>query len=493
MEKTSSTATTDTVPKSEPTLKVFVSYSRSDLEFADEIASGLEFHGDFEVLIDRESIHEGEKWKERLGNLIASADTIVFILSPASATSLICAWEVGEAERLSKRILPVQAVPLGAASPPPQLAALNYVRFDPNEDGRPRSFIAGLAALCRALNTDIDWLREHTRLLSRAREWISAGRIENRLLLGEDIANAKTWLENKPKDAPAPTELHHEFIAESEKHHVTRLSAERKRAKELEAAVSQAKRAARNVRRALIASIVLLIGVGAAGAVAYRQMLVADAEQQKADNALKAAVEILRSGSSKYVELFKSAAITPARKDDVSWYVNKLIDPENRRRYEAVGQATGTPWFVISILHGMETSFNFRSHLHNGDPLSRHTRRIPEGRPLGGTPPFTWEESAIDAIKLYKFDGLKDWSLAKTLFRFEAYNGFRSRLFHNTNSPYLWSCSNHYVRGKYVSGGKWSDTAVSKQCGAATMLRVLVNKGIVKFPDLENDGATAER
>src|SRR5262249_52170320 len=152
-------------------LKVFISYSRHDIAFANEIAAGLEVLGGFEVLIDTSQIHEAEDWKARLGSLIAQSDTVVFILSPKSAASAICKWEVSEAAQLSKRILPIRAAPLDGVSAPPQLSALNYVRFDPEEDGRPRSFVAGLAGLRRALNTDIAWLREHTRLLIRAKEW----------------------------------------------------------------------------------------------------------------------------------------------------------------------------------------------------------------------------------------------------------------------------------------------------------------------------------
>jgi hypothetical protein len=44
----------------------------------------------------------------------------------------------------------------------------------------------GLASLIAALNTDFDWLREHTRYLQRATEWDRGGRPANRLLSGND-------------------------------------------------------------------------------------------------------------------------------------------------------------------------------------------------------------------------------------------------------------------------------------------------------------------
>jgi hypothetical protein len=47
----------------------------------------------------------------------------------------------------------------------------------------------------------------------------------------------------------------------------------------------------------------------------------------------------------------------------------------------------------------------------------------------------------------------------------------------------LWGFSNHYKSGKYVADGTWSDTAVSKQCGAAVLLRRMAEKGWVEFMD----------
>ena len=87
-------------------LNVFISYSRDDLAFADQLDASLQLAG-FETTIDRRGISGGEDWKTRLGALIRDADTVVFVLSPSSARSEICAWEVEEAVRLGKRIIPV--------------------------------------------------------------------------------------------------------------------------------------------------------------------------------------------------------------------------------------------------------------------------------------------------------------------------------------------------------------------------------------------------
>ncbi|MBC3808803.1 hypothetical protein H8K52_15785 [Undibacterium seohonense] len=41
----------------------------------------------------------------------------------------------------------------------------------------------------------------------------------------------------------------------------------------------------------------------------------------------------------------------------------------------------------------------------------------------------------------------------------------------------------HYKSGKYVADGTWSDTAVSKQCGSAVLLRRMAEVGQVGFID----------
>ena len=171
-------------------LRVFISYSRDDLDFADQLDDALNTCG-FDCLIDRHGISGGEDWKRRLGNLISEADTVVFVLSPSSARSEICAWEVEEAARLNKRILPVNSRPLEGVNPQPRLRDLNYIFFYKEPNVPNSGFGNGLAKLVAALNTDFDWLREHTRYLQRAFEWDKGGRPANRLLSGNDILDAK--------------------------------------------------------------------------------------------------------------------------------------------------------------------------------------------------------------------------------------------------------------------------------------------------------------
>jgi len=223
-------------------LRVFVSYSRDDLRFAGQLVAALNACG-FECFIDREGISGGEKWKQRIGNLISEADTVVFMLSPASARSEICAWEVEEAARLGKRILPVNCRPLEGASPPPRLRDLNYVFLYEDPKVKDSGFGTGLKTLVASLNTDFDWLREHTRYLQRATEWDSGGRPANRLLSRDDIAEAKDWAARRPKSAPEPTSLHLDFIRASEEEAEARSSAQRKQLEAMAAAQAECQKA----------------------------------------------------------------------------------------------------------------------------------------------------------------------------------------------------------------------------------------------------------
>lgn len=180
----------------------------------------------------------------------------------------------------------------------------------------------------------------------------------------------------------------------------------------------------------------------------------------------------LRAG---YVDLFDTCVVTKSP-DLVDATVDRI--DANAPRYHGVADPFGIPWYVIGFIHDLEAGLSFKRHLHNGDPLTGRTVHVPKGRPRSGKPPFTWEASARDAIRYEGLDKVEDWSLTGTLYQLEKYNGFGYRL-HGINSPYLWSFSNHYTAGKYGSDGKFDPNLVSDQIGAAVLLRVMVNRGIV--------------
>lgn len=179
-----------------------------------------------------------------------------------------------------------------------------------------------------------------------------------------------------------------------------------------------------------------------------------------------------------YIGLFESCETRDQYTGFVRFFINQLMS--GVIRYQEVSDSTGVPWYVIGLVHGMECDFDFHLHLHNGDSLNHRTVQVPEGRPPHsvGDPPFTWKVSAIDALWYDKFTAWTDWSIAGICFKLEGYNGWGYRK-HDINSPYLWSYSNHYTKGKYVRDGKWDPNAVSRQGGAITALHQMVADGLV--------------
>ncbi len=213
-------------------LKVFISYSGDDLDFASQLDAALDGWG-FEATVDQHGISGADDWRRRLTELIRDADTIVFVLSPSSAISDVCAWEVEEALSLGKRIIPVLCRLLGSTAPPKRLADLNYIHFYSDPKVLGSGFGTGLVKLIAALNEDPDWMREHTRLLGLAASWEEAGRPASRLLFGDDIHRAKAWLGERHKAKTEPTDLHRNYIRASEDEAAIRDSAERRRLNEV--------------------------------------------------------------------------------------------------------------------------------------------------------------------------------------------------------------------------------------------------------------------
>jgi len=185
---------------------------------------------------------------------------------------------------------------------------------------------------------------------------------------------------------------------------------------------------------------------------------------------------------TEYHRLFTSCVVRSDKVNEIEALVDGMV--ADRDRYQQVAEALHIPWYVVGVLHALETERNFACHLHNGDPLTERTRHLPDGHPQTGEPPFSWEESAIDALQLRHLNQWQDWSIAGTLFCLEDYNSWSYRLHHpEVPSPYLWSYSTHYQQGKYVTDDAWSDTATFTHCGAAVLLRRLAEREMIEFID----------
>ncbi|RTL42738.1 MAG: hypothetical protein EKK48_12195 [Candidatus Melainabacteria bacterium] len=179
-----------------------------------------------------------------------------------------------------------------------------------------------------------------------------------------------------------------------------------------------------------------------------------------------------------YESLFAAAVVSEQGKRFAGPIIKTIV--ANKPRYQGVAERVGCPWWIVGIIHYIECHNDFSKHIHNGDPLAQKTKKRPANRPL--TPgPWSWEESAYDAlVNVRGLNKWKDWSIAGCLWQLEGYNGYGYRQYHpDVKTPYLWSMTNQYTKGKYIEvnqGGKWvvqwKPELVSQQLGLAAIMKL---------------------
>jgi hypothetical protein len=195
-------------------IKVFISYARKDLAFAERLVAALAERG-VEAKIDTRDLPKLEDWRKELLGFISQADTIVFIVSQRSVASPMCAWEVEQVGKLSKRLAPIVLERVPDDHIPPDIARINYIYFDAPED-----FEARADELAHALQLNLSWLKEHTRIGELARRWDERKRSSWLVLRGQELQDAEQWLATHPRGAPQPSSLHVDFIRGSRRSQV---------------------------------------------------------------------------------------------------------------------------------------------------------------------------------------------------------------------------------------------------------------------------------
>src|SRR5690606_24924210 len=148
-----------------------------------------------------------DRWLARIRSAIDEADAFLFVISPDSVASEVCAAELDHAIRQHKRLIPVLHREVADGAVREELAELNYA-FARDTDDLDE---AG-DRLIAALDTDLEWVRAHTRLLVRAREWEEGGREPSFTLRGRDLEAFEEWLAKSPDREPAPTGLQAEYL-----------------------------------------------------------------------------------------------------------------------------------------------------------------------------------------------------------------------------------------------------------------------------------------
>jgi hypothetical protein len=188
---------------------VFISYSRNDRDFVRLLFNTLETNGR-DAWVDWEDIPASAEWWLEIQRAIESADTFVFVISPDSVTAKWCRQEIDHAVKHNKRMIPIYHREVAYDSMHTALQAINWISFREEDD-----FDISYAKLVETIDTDLEWVRVHTRLLVRAIEWSNSGRDSSFLLRGIDLAEAEQWLAQGVEKEPAVTDLHAQYILTS--------------------------------------------------------------------------------------------------------------------------------------------------------------------------------------------------------------------------------------------------------------------------------------
>src|SRR6266516_4330547 len=191
---------------------IFISYARENRDFVHRLDESLKSRGR-EAWVDWEGIRPTEEFMQAIYGAIEGAHTFVFVLTPDSVASIVCGREIAHAAAHNKRMVPIVARDVNADTAPEALAKLNWIFFRESDD-----FEKANDTLVSALDTDLDWIRAHTRLLTRAIEWENKGKNNSFVLRGDDLRAAEQWLAQAgTAKERQPTALQTEYVIASRK------------------------------------------------------------------------------------------------------------------------------------------------------------------------------------------------------------------------------------------------------------------------------------
>jgi len=165
------------------------------------------------VWVDVEDIRPSDDWLRAIHAAIDGADAFVFVVSPDSVDpSSVCTQEIEYAVTHNKRIIPIvcREVDTRLIRVPESIGKINWVSFLASD-----GFEQSIVTLVSAIETDLDWVKQHTRLLERAVEWNGAKRDASFLLQKNDLKAAERWLAHGPTKDPKPTALQTEYVIDS--------------------------------------------------------------------------------------------------------------------------------------------------------------------------------------------------------------------------------------------------------------------------------------
>jgi WD40 repeat protein len=162
-----------------------------------------------DVWVDLEDIPPSADWFERVKTGIQEANSFLFVISPESVRSEICAREVAHAAGLNKRVIPLLHREVDIRELPAAIGRHNWIEYREEDN-----FEAALTNVVETVETDLEWVDAHTRWQNAAMRWDQEERNPSLLLRGTELASAEAWLTRAGTEdkQPPPTPLHYDYI-----------------------------------------------------------------------------------------------------------------------------------------------------------------------------------------------------------------------------------------------------------------------------------------
>lgn len=423
--------------------QVFNSYSRLDEDFAKRLVNRLA-KDNRDVWVDWQDIPHAADWLQEIYAGIEGADTFIIIVTQNSLSSEICNYEIQHARKHRKRIVPVirqrikgdaETMVKGtwygkdwqhiADANWQEISHLNWIFFDKDEE-----FDIRFAELVQTIDTDLEHVKLHTRLLIRAREWEQNSNSISFLAVGEELAAAEAWLADAKDKSPPPTALHREFVAAS-----------RKEEDALEARTRRLQFVSRAASIAMAILIIVSLGAGfitlnaidssnmAATDVAHAQIANATSVQLREDaESLEVAIRAREAYDSSDIYVMQSASFalrlaleasyiaSPPRTQRIlgelaySPGIRRVIEVDEATltgialNHDGTNAVTGTEDGIITVwdMYTGEISTRFNGH----SAAVRHLRFLPDttyvlsGADDGSV--ILWNTATLEIIQRYE-------------------------------------------------------------------------------------------
>ena len=191
--------------------KVFISYSRKDIDFAKRLTAELQ-KSELDFWIDWEGIPSTVDWWREIEKGIEESDAFLFLISPDSAESKVCGQEIDHAVKNGKRLIPIVIREADTNEVHSKLKSLNWIFFREADD-----FDESINKLLTSIHTDYEWVEVQRRLQVRALEWERNHKENSFLLRGVDLGDAELELATNSSKEPIPTDLQRQYVFESRK------------------------------------------------------------------------------------------------------------------------------------------------------------------------------------------------------------------------------------------------------------------------------------